>query len=117
MAKRKIQNTKAIAKGDQFEVTTSFTMGDSGQAGLTDVTLTHIAEKNGEIFVDSSATWYGLDTVGVAAVKDALGHAGLVNGTVQLTGFQALVNEWRKVTTALGHLNDAGDKAVKDLNL
>ena len=119
MSKRVNPNSYPLAKSDKFVVQTAIELTDSGVAGvkLTDVTLNHNVDKNGQEFVDCSCTWYGLEDHGVAAIQDSLAKGGLVAGSVSVTGFQALVNEWRKITAALGHLNVAGDNAVKTLGL
>jgi hypothetical protein len=110
VAKRQNKNGSDIAKGDEFNATTTVTLVDAGN-GLTDVTLTHIATKNGELFVESVVNWYGMSAVAVAAIQDSLSKAKLVCDAPQKhKGFKALVKEWRKLTQALGHLNDHGDE-------
>ena len=119
MSKRVVQNSKDITKGDVFVVTNAFESADSGVAGsaLTDCTLTHEVDKNGEKFVTSSVTWYGLGAAGVAALNTAISKGGLPMGTRTIKGFQGLVNDWKLLTKTLGHLNDQGDAHVKAANL
>jgi hypothetical protein len=119
MSKRLKCNTKDLAKGDKFQVTTAIELTDAGVAPpgggpkLTDCTLIHNVTKNGENFVDSSTTWFGLADTGVAAIQDSIRKGGLTAGTKSITGFKALVAEWRTLTAVMAHLNDAGDEAVK----
>ena len=108
MDKRIPKNLSDIAKGDVFESATATNLVDAG-AGLTDVTLTHTVSKNGQAFVDSVVNWYGLGAVGVAAIQDSLAKATVTAAPQTHKGFKALVKDWRKLTKALGHLNDAGD--------
>jgi hypothetical protein len=123
MSKRINPNTTDLAKGDQFAVQYDVSFADAS-AGvgpnavkLTDCTVVHEVDKNGQKFVQSEITWYGLNDTGVAGVKDSLAQAGIKPGKTTVTGFQGLVNEWRKITKMLGTLNDHGDAAVKALNL
>ena len=109
-------NKKDVAKGDSFTVVTTVDYA-TVDGGLTDVTLTHKVSKNGDHFHDTTSTWYGLGSVGVAAIKDSLAQAGLAAGTSHHAGFQALVNEWKKITKFLTHLNAAGDASVKSMGL
>ena len=117
MAKRTRRNVEPVAKGDKFTVTNEVTFLDVDGDNVTDCVLKHCVDKNGANFVDSVTTWYGLDDVTLEAFQDALAKAGLKNGTREVKGFQKLMKEWKKLTQALTHINNAGDEAVKNLGL
>ena len=114
MGTRKNLNKTDLAKGDQFVVTTKVEFSDVDGDKVTDCTLVHDVDKNGANFVTSTTTWFGLGDAGVVAIKESLAKGGVVDGTKNVSGFKALVKEWRKVTKALSHLNDLGDKHAPD---
>jgi hypothetical protein len=117
MGKRKERNVLPVAKGDVFAVTTAITFDDVDGDGVADCTFTQSTEKNGALFHTGVETWYGLGNDGVAAVKASLNKAGVASGSVTLTGFSKWIHHERKLTAALGHLNDAGDELVRTKHL
>ncbi len=104
--KRIDRNKKDIARGDEYEVETSLDLVGAGD--VTDVTLTHTVTKNGDLFHETISRWFGLSSVGVAAIESAMAK-NVPKGKHGIKGFKALIKYWRTITKALGHLNDAGD--------
>ena len=109
MGTRINKNSSPLAKNDTFTATTDLTLTDAG-AGLTDIALTHDVFKNGDHFQKTVCEWFGLDASGVALIQNAAATGGVKPGTVKAPHLHATIQEWKKLTKALDHLNVEGEK-------
>lgn len=112
-APKGLNRKKDLKKGEVYQVTNDVEVADVDGDEVQDVVFTHEILRDGNVVVQSKTTWFGLGQDIADAFVAALEDVGVTDGeTVEVVGFKKVVRDWRKLTKALGKLNDIGDAAA-----
>jgi len=110
-------NRKAPKKGDAYVISNDVEIVDVDGNGVADLRAVHKVTKNGELFVDSTVVWYGLDDETMSAFVAALEDSGLVDDEViETTKFNEVAKSWKNLTKFLKKINDLADVKATELD-
>ena len=110
-------NRKAPKKGDAYVISNDIEIVDVDGDGVADLRAVHKVAKNGELFVDATVVWYGLDDETMSVFVAALEDAGLVDDdVVETTKFNEVAKSWKNLTKFLKKINDLVDVKATELD-
>ena len=95
-----------IDKGDLYAVTNRVESLDLDADGSEDLRMTHTVTRNDELFFQSEAVWYGIDSE--LATAFAAQFADLLAEEEAVGDFGELVHHWRRQNKAMSKIMQAG---------
>ena len=109
-------NRDKVKPGNVYSIVNTTEVADVDGDQVSDLVLTHKVTCNGDNFVDSKTVWYGLEPEVLDAVLALVDELGLVTvEPIEVTKFNQLIREWRKVTQLLKAMNDLGDVQAEQM--
>lgn len=106
------RNRKAAIKpGDVYRVTNAIKTADVDGDGSADLTLQHTVTRNGELFFQQEAIWYGIDPFVAQAFSETLKeHVGT---DIACNSFGRLVKHWKTLNKSMAKIMDVGEDMAK----
>jgi len=112
--KRRGPNRNKVQKGDLYVVDNDVEIVDVDGDGVADLVATHNVTKNGALFVDVKAVWYGLEEEVVAGFISAIEEAGLLED-FETNRFAKVNRSWKRLTRFISSINKMADQRALEM--